>query len=234
VLSVNGHAIDGVQATLRNFFRLLDVWPAISLSALVDFRNADADFEIAARTLTFPTFLVALTVMSLSRRFQRVGDLVADTVVVIDAPANRPNLMSFSDPRVVSLAEWIPRHFTPSIKLTKAIASYVDLRRNVHPQRANEIAAHVAVPLMEKFGIPSDTNYDLFLCALYYRTFIDAKPEAQEQSSNEITTAAEPRQNFLPSATLTKLQLTAGRGVSPAEARKIVPTSEGEAIDESR
>ena len=34
------------------------------------------------------------------------------------------------------------------------------------------VARHVAVPLLERFGLPADTSYDLLLCALYYRTFI--------------------------------------------------------------
>jgi hypothetical protein len=34
------------------------------------------------------------------------------------------------------------------------------------------VAKHLAEPLLERFGLPRDTSYDLVLCALYYRTFI--------------------------------------------------------------
>jgi hypothetical protein len=30
----------------------------------------------------------------------------------------------------------------------------------------------LAIPLLDRFGLPPDTSYDLLLCALYYRTFI--------------------------------------------------------------
>jgi uncharacterized RDD family membrane protein YckC len=174
VLSVNGHAIDGVQATLRNFFRLLDVWPVVSLGMLIDLRDIDPDFELFARGVGFPTFLVALVVMSFSRRFQRVGDFVADTIVIKETKSYAPQLITFDDPRVPMLAELIP-NFAPTNSFAKAIASYADLRRNIYPQRANEIAAHIAVPLLEKYGLQPDTNYDLFLCALYYKLFAPSK-----------------------------------------------------------
>ncbi len=35
-----------------------------------------------------------------------------------------------------------------------------------------EIANYLAKPLIEKFGILPDTDPDLFLCALYYKTFV--------------------------------------------------------------
>lgn len=174
VLSVNGHAIDGVQATLRNFFRLLDVWPVISIGLLFDFRDADPEFENVARNVSIPTFLIGLVVMSFNRKFQRIGDLVADTVVVREAKISSPNLVSFADPRVPMLAELIP-NFVPSNNFAKAIASYADLRHKVNAQRADYIASHVAKPLLEKFGMASDTNYDLFLCALYYKFFASSR-----------------------------------------------------------
>lgn len=217
VLSVNGHAIDGVQATLRNFFRLLDVWPAVSLAALVDVSEFDSELEAILRAVTIPTFLVALTMMSMSRKFQRVGDLVAGTVVVTDAQTNRPSLVKFSDPRVASLAELIPQHFVPTNQLARAIASYVDLRRSIYPQRANEIAAHVAVPLLEKFGLLPDTDYDLFICSLYYKTFLDTKNIQDETSNPVLRTVSENvnQSNFLPSKTLTQLRVPFAR-IDPA------------------
>jgi uncharacterized RDD family membrane protein YckC len=239
VLSVNGHAIDGVQATLRNFFRLLDAWPAVSVAALVDVSEFDSELEMILRSVTLPTFLIALTMMCISRKFQRVGDMVADTVVVIDTQANRPSLIKFSDPRVASLADLIPKNFLPTNHLAKAIASYVDLRRSIHPQRANEIAAHVAIPLLKKFGIPSDTDYDLFICALYYKTFIDSRSTPDETAETAAPASMEgvKQTNFLPTESLTQLRrpatasdVTAGGpfSSSPAHQTDATDTNRGQ------
>ncbi len=169
VLTVDGHSIDGVQAILRNFFRLLDIAPLLPMGIL--FTIEDPDFEQVLTNIGVPSCIVALVVMAMSRRFQRIGDVVAGTVVVSETDSFQPTLLDFSDPRVPQLAELIPPTFIPSQQLMRAIASYADQRRQLPPQRAREIAAHVAVPLLEKFHIPLDTDYDLFLCSLYFRTF---------------------------------------------------------------
>ena len=56
--------------------------------------------------------------------------------------------------------------------MAKALATYVERRRFFTPPRRREVARHLAEPLLERFGLPPDTSYDLLLCALYYRTFI--------------------------------------------------------------
>ena len=169
VLTVDGHSIDGVQAILRNFFRLLDIAPLLPLGIL--FTIDDPEAEQVLTNIGVPSCVVALVVMAMSRRFQRIGDVVAGTVVVSETESFQPTLLNFSDPRVPQLAELIPPTFVPSQQLMRAVASYADQRRRLPSQRAREIAAHVAVPLLEQFNIPSDTDYDLFLCALYFRTF---------------------------------------------------------------
>jgi len=169
VLTVDGHSIDAVQATLRNFFRLLDVSPFVPIGALLAFDSAES--QAVGEAIKLPTCFFALVVMGCNRRFQRIGDWVAGTVVVNQSQMSAPQLITFEDPRVVSLSELIPPQFVPTNNLVKAIANYADRRRSLHPQRAREIAAHVARPLLEQFHLMPDTDYDLFLCALYYRIF---------------------------------------------------------------
>ena len=163
VLSIDGHSIDGVQATLRNFFRLLDVSPMVPLAALF---RLDEPVSLA-----IPTCLFGLIMMSFSRNFQRVGDLVAGTVVVNESRVREPGLLVFTDPRVPSLAALIPNQFVATPSLTKAIAYYADQRRFLPPSRAREIAGHVATPLLEQFHLMADTDHDLFLCSVYFKLF---------------------------------------------------------------
>lgn len=164
VLSSNGYSIDGVQATLRNFFRLLDVFPLASYTAV---------FQLDQQTQGgFPTCMFALVVMAISQRFQRLGDLVAGTVVISEVTTRKPDLAEFTDQRVPHLAELIPTSYVVPPGMARAIADYVDKRRFLSHQRCVEIAGHLAQPLIHKFNLMPDTDYDLFLCALYYKTFI--------------------------------------------------------------
>jgi hypothetical protein len=56
-------------------------------------------------------------------------------------------------------------------------------------ERRFEIARTLAEPLCVLLGLPADTNPDLLLCALYYRTFIADRPgeiEAPAESSRHV------------------------------------------------
>jgi uncharacterized RDD family membrane protein YckC len=144
VLSDTGQPINGMQATLRNLLRAAD--------------------------LLLP--LVGLLVMGLNRKFQRLGDLVAGTIVVVEERQWLTGVAKLDDPRAIQLAAYLPPNFVVSRSLAKVLATYVERRRFFTPPRRREVARHLAIPLLERFGLPPDTSYDLLLCALYYRTFI--------------------------------------------------------------
>ena len=181
VISTDGHAIDGVQATLRNFFRLLDVMPSVSIAALFAVELTHSPFDQFLIRPLIPTCLFGLIVMALNRRYQRVGDLVANTVVVNEEQKRMPNLATFLDQRVPRLAELIPNSFVVSTSMARSVADYVDQRKYLPYQRAAEIAGHLATPLMKKFQIPSNTDHDLFLCALYYKVFVSEHADERDQ-----------------------------------------------------
>ena len=179
-ISSDGSAIDGTQATLRNFFRLMDVSPIIPLTTM---------FGAEAVPFPVPLFSIGLICMILSHRYQRLGDLVAGTIVVSEQRKWTHGLAQFSDERVPSLAELIPDDFVTSSSLAKTLAEYVDRRRILPYERANEIALHMTGPLLAKFGLPKDTNPDLFLCALYYKTFVkhsEENPFHSDESTNDV------------------------------------------------
>ena len=164
VLCTDGNAINGTQATLRNFFRLLDAWPAIPLGFLVGVQELDAIF--------IPTFMLGLVMMTVSPKYQRMGDLVAGTIVVNEEKKWTHGLAKFEDPRVAQLADLLPADFEVSSSLAYSLADFVDRRQFLSQPRVAEIAAHLGPLLIRRFGLPHDTNYDLLLCALYYKTFV--------------------------------------------------------------
>jgi hypothetical protein len=115
---------------------------------------------------------VGILAMTMNRRYQRLGDLVAGTIVVVEERRWLTGVAKLDDPRAIQLAAYLPPNFVVSRTLAKALATYVERRRFFTPPRRREVARHLAEPLLERFGLPTDTSYDLLLCALYYRTFI--------------------------------------------------------------
>jgi len=161
VVSVDGRPINGAQATIRNFVRVADIFPYASTQV----------FGIEYDQYIIPTFVVALVCMVLTRRFQRLGDIAAGTMVVVDEKAWYPKKISLDDARIASLAEYIPASFRMSRSLAQTIALYVERRPMMSERKRETTAAILAQPLRQMFGFRDDTLSDLLLCALYYREF---------------------------------------------------------------
>jgi len=190
VLTDEGEPINAFQAGIRNLFRYVDMWPVVPLPFAV-LRE-----ELTSTPLIL-TFLFALIVPIFNRRFQRIGDLVAGTMVVVEDRSWLMKIAKIEDDRAQLLADHIPPNFIPPRSMVKAIATYVERRRYFTTARRREIARHLAEPLLEKFGLPSDTSYDLLLCALYYRTFLaqqsgDRKEESSSPEVNPYLAAGDP------------------------------------------
>ncbi len=169
-VSVDGKPINGMQAILRNLLRGVDL-----------FVYPHPQFFVLA-----PIGLVA---SAMNARFQRLGDLAAGTMVIIEETPWLTGMAKLDDPRTIQLAGYIPPEFTVNKTMAKAIATYVERRRFFSLPRRREMTKNLAAPLLDQFGLPADTSYDLLLCALYYRTFVadrgdDEKNLAAARSSN--------------------------------------------------
>jgi hypothetical protein len=119
-----------------------------------------------------PTFGLCLVTAAFSGRFQRLGDIVCGATVVVEERKWLTGIVRLEDPRAAQLASYIPMDFRVSRSLARAVAAYVDRRRFFAPARRREVARHLALPLLARFGFPADTSYDLLLCAVYYRAFV--------------------------------------------------------------
>lgn len=162
VLTVGGQPINGVQAVMRNFLRSVDMMPMLSMEVL----------GVAAPAYIVPTFILALLTMTMNRRFQRLGDIVSGTIVVVEERQWLTGVAKLEDNRAAQLANYIPADYVVTRSMSRCLAGYVDRRRFFSSARRREVARHVAEPLIERFGFPADTSYDLLLCALYYRAFV--------------------------------------------------------------
>jgi uncharacterized RDD family membrane protein YckC len=174
VLSTDGHPINGMQAILRNVLRYVDEAPYLSLMAFPVFDDMFGQpwtYQVGA-VYWIPTYLIGLVVMAANRRFQRLGDLVCGTMVIVEERQWLTGTIKLEDPRAAQLAEYIPANFVVTRTMARAIAAYADRRRFFSPARRREVARHLAEPLLVEFQLPADTSYDLLLCALYHRTFV--------------------------------------------------------------
>jgi uncharacterized RDD family membrane protein YckC len=181
VLAVDGQPITPIQAVLRNVLRFVDTMPLLSLQI----------FAPQVPMYAIPTFGFCLVAAALSPRFQRLGDIVCGTIVVVEERRWLMGVARLDDPRAAQLASYIPMDFRINRSLAKALAAYVDRRRFFSADRRREVAHHLAEPLLAKFGFPADTSYDLLLCALYHRAFIsDRGDEPNRQAAVDSPFAA--------------------------------------------
>ena len=144
VISADGQPINPLQAMMRNFLRFADMMPMVPVGALTEEPNPAA----------IPTFAIALIVPLLNSRFQRLGDIVCGTMVVVEEKTGIFEAPRFEDPRVAQLAAELPPSFVVSRTLAKALATYVDRRALFSAARRREIAEHLAKPLLQRFSLP--------------------------------------------------------------------------------
>jgi uncharacterized RDD family membrane protein YckC len=147
VVSERGVPISGAQAILRNLVGTVD--------GLVPF-----------------FFQVALVSMIFTRKFQRLGDLAAGTMVVIEERRWRRGIAKISGPDVEALLPWLPGRITAGSDLARVLSDYVEARRRFGPLRRAEMAEPLARPLRKRFGLREQYTADVVLCAVYHRVFM--------------------------------------------------------------
>jgi uncharacterized RDD family membrane protein YckC len=158
IVTTSGQPINGLQAVMRNVFRYADLFPLMSIR-MFNPLFGDSVSDGLPDAYLIPTMLVGLGAMLFSPRFQRLGDLLCGTMVILEDRKWLLSPATLEDPRALSM--------------------YVDRRRFFQPERRREVARHLAEPLIRQFGLLPDTSHDLLLCALYYRTFIADRPGAE-------------------------------------------------------
>lgn len=163
VIDVDGCPITGRRAIIRNLLRIADLAPLAALSSFGD--DVPPVFFI-------PTGMVGLICVVCTRRMQRLGDIAAGTMVIIDERAWRLPSAKVDDPRVAPLSTFIPGDYAVSRSMARTLAIYVERRHYLTPARRAEIARHLTIPLIERFGFDSKVDPDLLMAALYYRTFL--------------------------------------------------------------
>lgn len=179
VLTFEGQPVNMLQAVMRNVLRVADSLPPLlanvfqPITTIEPFASMPGDHTIPpVPVLGIMTMVTGLVVMAMNHRYQRLGDLVCGTMVVIEERSWLMGVARLEDPRAAQLAAYLPGNYVVSRSLAKTLATYVERRQFFSLNRRREIARHLAEPLLARFGLPGDTSHDLLLCALYYRTFV--------------------------------------------------------------
>ncbi len=171
VLTVDGEPISAWQAILRNILRAADALP------IVAWPGTDP------RAAFLPLYMTGLLACLCSRRFQRLGDLVAGTMVVVEQRDLLAGVVPVADREVIELASQLPApcHVEPEPGpdaggLRRAAAQ---LQRG--PARGDG-------PAVGRRSWPSGTgcrrwpSNDALLCAFYFRAFIADRPTAEREA----------------------------------------------------
>jgi uncharacterized RDD family membrane protein YckC len=148
VIKAAGHPIGFYDSALRNLLRAADLIP-----------------------MTYATGVIA---MLCTRRFQRLGDLAADTVVVQErkawfvgrAPAIRPENVQADLKRV-----------TLSNRERRILQEFAVRAPRLHPDRREELAELLAGPYRRRFELPAAASASELLLKLYS----SAQAQAGEQ-----------------------------------------------------
>ncbi|MEM8666545.1 MAG: RDD family protein [Planctomycetota bacterium] len=162
-IDVDGRPISGKRALLRNLLRMADLFPYAALATY------SPDIP---PVFIIPTGLVGLTCMICTRRMQRLGDLAAGTMVIVDERSWRLPVVKVDDPRVPALASFFPGDYRVSRSMSRTLAIYAERRHYLTPARRREVAKHLTDPLVERFEFRRDIDPDLLMYALYYKTFL--------------------------------------------------------------
>lgn len=156
VVSDRGVPITGAQAVLRNLVGTLD-------GTIPYFVRPD---------VTSMLLLVGLTTMLLTRKFQRLGDLAAGTMVVVEERRRGAGLVRVEEAAVTSLLPWLPLRVEAGPEMARALSDYVKHRGRYSRPLRQEMAEPLARPLRVRYGLPENAAADAVLCAVYHRVFL--------------------------------------------------------------
>jgi uncharacterized RDD family membrane protein YckC len=147
VVSDRGVPITGAQAAIRNLVGVVD---------------GIAPFA----------YLPGLASMVLTRRFQRLGDLAAGTMVVVETRRRRIRLVRVGGAEVEAVLPWLPLRVAAGPEMARALSDYVRARERFSRARREEMAEALARPLRRRHGLPDGSSNDAVLCAFYHRVFL--------------------------------------------------------------
>lgn len=155
VVTTSGRPIGWRAAALRNLLRAADLLPV--------------------------GYLVGVFAMSVSSKFQRLGDLVAGTMVVAPEQTRRARALELEPPAEPRELATLPDHVTLDADERVAIEMFLRRRHALGVARENELASMIAGQIGERIGYTHPSPARL-LALVYDRAVNAGRTEAPPSS----------------------------------------------------
>jgi uncharacterized RDD family membrane protein YckC len=166
VLAENGRPIGWRAAALRNLLRAADALPT--------------------------GYLVGLVSMFMSARFQRLGDLVAGTIVVVPAHAGAASPIELSPAAQPKELATLPDDVALDADEREAIELFLRRRHTLGRAREEELASMIAGPIAARLGF-RHADPSRLLAIVYDRAVNAGRTEAPPSSWRPLTRAERER-----------------------------------------
>ena len=141
VVSENGTPMTWQQSLLRNLLRVADQLPGL--------------------------YVVGGVLAATNARFQRLGDVAAGTIVVLEERLPTPPQPTHSKEATVALMRWIPSQLKEDRDLRTAVALYAHKRDRLPPSLRRELAQPIVQYVSSRSDLPVETDPDLLMAALH-------------------------------------------------------------------
>jgi uncharacterized RDD family membrane protein YckC len=166
VVTTSGRPIGWRAAALRNLLRAADLLPVAYAAGVVS--------------------------MALSSRFQRLGDLVAGTMVVAPENARAASALELSPPAEPRELASLPDHVSLDADERAAIELFLRRRHTLGVAREHELASMIARPIGDRLGY-SHRDPSRLLALVYDRAVNVGRIEAPPSSWHPPPTASQDR-----------------------------------------
>lgn len=163
VVMGDGRSATLVAAIVRNLCRTADIMP-------IYVWNISGDI-IDKVEIPIPLFMSGIVCMLITRRFQRLGDIAANTIVVIVEPEYVNKLGELRDERMDAIAAALPSEYVLQPTTVQSLSLYIDRRSRLNAVQREEICAPYVEAIRSKYDLPKEFSNDFIVCALHYREF---------------------------------------------------------------
>jgi uncharacterized RDD family membrane protein YckC len=162
VVMGDGRSVSLVAALVRNLCRTADILPVYAWNVTGDMTD---------QGIPIPLFMSGILCMLITNRFQRLGDIAANTIVVIIEPEYTSRLGELRDDRMDAIASSLPQELVLQPTTVQALSLYIDRRSRLNTVQREEICAPFVDEIRNKYDLPKEFSNDFVVCALHYREF---------------------------------------------------------------
>ncbi len=175
VVMSDGRPVTLVAAVVRNLLRTADIMP------LLMFTGLDTDNQM----LFVPLFLPAVVCMFLTKQFQRLGDIAANTMVVIVEPEYANRFTDVKDEKMQRISAMLPADLVLEPSTVQALSLYIDRRLRLNSAQREELCGLLTDAIRTKYDLPQELSNDAIACALHYREFYIREDKLDWDEPNE-------------------------------------------------